>query len=302
MISEILKRYREYKRRLGKSLLPATALSLLLLSPFANALESIPYYGETFYQRVSQGARDAQLVQLLRQVLVSRHVIRKGTFDEISPSCDPMTRDCYGHSPIGYKTARRVLMGELFLVKTENAWGIKEVYCQRLFKVGAVTMGAAMAPGEIPRHTAINIEHTWPQSRFNPKMDKQAQKADLHHLFPTDSEINRQRGNLPFADVDLSDEILHCPTSKLGSVRGSGGTFFEPPRAHKGNVARALFYFAVRYEVSIDPIEEGFLRQWTKIDPVDDEERTRNERIQKIQGNRNPFVDFPELADSIADF
>ncbi|RYZ68005.1 MAG: nuclease, partial [Proteobacteria bacterium] len=81
-----------------------------------------------------------------------------------------------------------------------------------------------------------------------------------------------------------------------------GGHFFEPPDAHKGNVARALFYFSVRYNIKIDPIEENFLKAWNKADPVDQEESGRNEAIMKIQGNRNPFVDFPELADSIGDF
>jgi endonuclease I len=52
----------------------------------------------------------------------------------------------------------------------------------------------------------------------------------------------------------------------------------------------------------IDPRLEAVLRKWHKDDPVDDEERDRNEKIMKLQGNRNPFIDYPELVDKINDF
>jgi endonuclease I len=77
---------------------------------------------------------------------------------------------------------------------------------------------------------------------------------------------------------------------------------FEPPTVHKGRVARALFYFSVRYDIPLDPEEEAYLKKWNAEQPVDQEEITRNEEIYKAQGNRNPFIDYPELASLIADF
>jgi endonuclease I len=77
---------------------------------------------------------------------------------------------------------------------------------------------------------------------------------------------------------------------------------FEPPETHKGNVARSLFYFSIRYGLRISPEEEAYLKMWNKQDPVDQEEMIRNNEIYKTQGSRNPFVDHPELADRIQDF
>ena len=78
--------------------------------------------------------------------------------------------------------------------------------------------------------------------------------------------------------------------------------YFEPPQRHKGNVARALFYFSVRYRLAISATQEAHLRAWHRKDPVDESEKNRNDLVQEIQGNRNPFIDFPHLVDSIDDF
>jgi endonuclease I len=74
------------------------------------------------------------------------------------------------------------------------------------------------------------------------------------------------------------------------------------PTVHKGNVARALFYFSVRYKIKIPATEEIVLRRWNDLDPIDNAEEVRNEQIYFAQGSRNPFIDFPELANSINKF
>ena len=58
----------------------------------------------------------------------------------------------------------------------------------------------------------------------------------------------------------------------------------------------------MRYELSIPSAEERVLREWNEQDPPDQIERERNELIQSVQGNRNPFVDFPHLAHRIDNF
>jgi deoxyribonuclease I len=77
---------------------------------------------------------------------------------------------------------------------------------------------------------------------------------------------------------------------------------FEPPEEHKGNVARAMFYFSSEYNKHIDPAEEAVLREWNKLDAVDAAEIERNRRISAVQGNENQFVLHSELADRVADF
>ena len=54
--------------------------------------------------------------------------------------------------------------------------------------------------------------------------------------------------------------------------------------------------------MEINKDQEEFLRRWDKLDPIDDEEKSRNEQIEKIQNIRNPFVDFEGLADQISNF
>lgn len=268
----------------------STALSLTITN-------KVNYYGDQFYQDVAGGARDQDLVDALRKVLESRHAINKGGMDTVPATCDSAGSQCYEHRSIGYGGARKVLMGQLHLKNDAGRYSVKDVYCEKVF-TGVDNVG----PGRVPSSNLLNTEHTWPQSRFNGSMGKDVQKSDLHHLFPTDSEMNSARSSFKFGDVEVPLKALKCPTVKLGTARGSSHEIFEPPVAHKGNVARALFYFSVRYRLPIDPKEEAFLRAWHRLDPVDASERERNDGIFKIQGNRNPFIDHPELESAISDF
>lgn len=91
-----------------------------------------------------------------------------------------------------------------------------------------------------------------------------------------------------------------CRNSMMGLI--SGNEVYTPPARHRGNVARALFYFSMHYNLSISSAEETSLRRWHKEDPIDQAEITRHERIAKHQKIRNPFVDHPEIVDIIRDF
>lgn len=269
---------------------------------FAATLKNqIGYYGDDFYKEVAAGKKDKDLIALIRGVLESKHMRNPNGVDTIGSSCDTAKLSCYQHTAVGYGAARKILMGQLSLQGTAGHYSVKDVYCEREFTDAELGAGG-IGPGKIPKDSVLNTEHTWPQSRFNRSMGKEVQKSDLHHLFPTDSEMNAVRGNHTFGDVAVPDKALKCPTVKIGTASGGSEEIFEPPVNHKGNVARALFYFSIRYHLAIDPREEAFLKKWNRLDPVDQAERDRNDTIYKIQGNRNPFVDYPELADEIADF
>ena len=283
----------------------ALAIGLVFGSLAASALvlnnETIPYYGAAFYTEVHNGDRDAALVSDLQTVLTSPHQRSKSGLDQVVQHCDVAASGCYQQNPIGYTAARKAILGKLHLVQNGAGYAVNEVYCGRPYTDADFPSSTKPGPGILLDDKVINIEHTWPQSRFSKAYAADVQKCDLHHLFPSDSKLNGIRGNFKFAEVDGQKQALKCGMSKFGTSNGRG-QFFEPPDHHKGNVARALFYFSVRYKIAIDPQEEAFLKKWNKADPVDDEERTRNDDIQKIQGNRNPFVDFPELVDQIQDF
>jgi len=143
---------------------------------------------------------------------------------------------------------------------------------------------------QMPSNTDMNIEHSWPQSHGATGIAK----ADLHHLFPTDTEANSIRGSLSFGTVSR-------PTWEKGGSK-CDGTKFEVRPAFRGNIARAQFYFSVRYGKEIPNAVESVLREWNKSDPVDAIELDRNNKIDQIQHNRNPFIDHPEFTDQIKDF
>ena len=150
--------------------------------------------------------------------------------------------------------------------------------------------GRVISATSMPNSTNMNIEHSWPQS----KGATGPAKSDMHHLFPTDSVANSTRSSLPFG-------IVENPKWAEGGSKCDGKRFDVRPQS-RGNIARAIFYFSTRYAKRIAPSEEEVLRKWHQEDPVDAHEKSRNERVEAIQGNRNPFIDKPEFVNNISDF
>lgn len=263
----------------------------------------IPYYSQAMYQAMRQRSTDLQLRNTLRTILMSAHTSHPGQMDTLSEKCLTGDKSCYQQTPVGYERARLFLMGYFYLVQVNNQYAIKEAYCNKLYGPSEFKKSKQIPrPQYVPDNTVINVEHTWPQSKFTGKFPQETQKSDLHHLYPTDSQLNGIRSSYPFGEVDKDSETLKCGQSRFGINSVARGPVFEPPDAHKGHVARALFYFALRYDMTLDPVQEAALRAWHQQFPVDAEELHRNDEIYKVQGNRNPFIDHPELISSIKDF
>ncbi|MDA9970539.1 endonuclease [Flavobacteriaceae bacterium] len=160
-----------------------------------------------------------------------------------------------------------------------------------------------------------NREHLIPQSSFNSAYPMQ---SDIHHVIPSDGRVNNFRGSLVFGNV-ASANWTSLNGSKRGSsgMSGYSGVVFEPIDEFKGDIARALLYFAVRYEDTVDgytsfdmfdgsndavffPWAIEVLLDWhNTVDPVDQRERDRNDAAYDFQNNANPFVDHPEYASMI---
>lgn len=289
--------------KLIKSVIVLTSLFFVVAANAAEQSQAIPYYGQEFYQDLAAGKSNADLIFRIKSVLRSYHVPQQGGYDLIVSDCQA-AKGCYAHQKIGYNGARVWLMGKFYLSFDEKShtWGVKDMYCDN-YKTNADFRGHSQpGPGIIPDNTVINIEHTWPQSKFNRRFDKDTQKSDLHHLFPTDSRLNSIRGNQWFGEVEKDTQTLDCGGSRFGVGEGDSDEIFEPPQNHKGRVARALFYFSLRYDLQIPPDEEAVLRKWNRENPPDAEELDRNNKIFEAQHNRNPFVDYPNMVDSIGDF
>jgi len=153
-----------------------------------------------------------------------------------------------------------------------------------------------------------NREHVWAKSHGNFGTSAGA-GTDLHHLRATDVSVNSTRGNLDFDNGGTPD--------KEATLCKYDSDSWEPRNAVKGDIARMLFYMAVRYEGDNgepnlelnDKVNNGtnpymgrlsVLLQWNQQDPVDDMERRRNDIIfNKYQHNRNPFIDHPEWVNQI---
>lgn len=139
----------------------------------------------------------------------------------------------------------------------------------------------------------FNTEHTFPQGFFSQSLPM---RSDLHHLFPTTNTSNGNRSNSPFGVVNN------------GTPTGGGSFYtsnlFEPRDAQKGKTARALMYFVIRYQDFANHFaaQQNILKQWHQTFVPDDIEKKRNEDVFAYQGNRNPFIDYPQLADRITNF
>ncbi len=175
---------------------------------------------------------------------------------------------------------------EFMFSKLDNAAGV----------VCGVYTGNCIRTSKIPSDTVMNCEHTWPKSKG---AGSAPAIMDLHHLFPTMSRINSSRSSYPFCEVTKAE--LTQGGSSLG-IGAGGKTCFEPRDIHKGDVARAMFYFSMRYNMHIDSKQESYLRKWNKEDPTTRYERIRNKSIEEYQGNSNPFVEYPGLVQFIANF
>lgn len=140
--------------------------------------------------------------------------------------------------------------------------------------------------------------------------------TDLHHLYPSDATANTAKLNYPFGEVSKVDFDNHC--CRTGSpVAGQGGgssVVFEPNDEYKGDFARTFFYMATCYQnytwkytymmsntsaLTLNPWCIDLLLRWARQDPVSDKEVARNEEVYKIQNNRNPFIDNPDLMEYI---
>lgn len=179
-------------------------------------------------------------------------------------------------------------------------------------------VGGASFVGE-----GINREHSFPKSWFGGEVSPMF--TDLTMLIPTDAFVNQRRSNYPYGvcagGITYTNEDLGVTMKgKLGTSTYNGytATVFEPDDEYKGDFARIYFYMVTCYKSVVgtwpgcDQLDYAtnnykafsswsmqMLLEWHRADPVSQKELNRNEAVYDQQGNRNPFVDHPELAEYI---
>lgn len=212
------------------------------------------------------------------------------------------------HTNIGYDA-----LWDLYKVSdVDNNGKIWDMYSTKRWSTGE-KCGSYSAVG-----SCYNREHSLPKSWFK---EASPMKADGHHVYPTDGKVNGQRSNYPYGEC-ANGTTLSAPSGikalgKLGTstFAGYSGKVFEPDDEYKGDFARTYFYMAAAYNDKISSWSSDMLAgnsypvfttwsinlllKWHRQDPVSDKEIARNEAVYGRQHNRNPFIDYPEMAEYI---
>lgn len=211
-------------------------------------------------------------------------------------------------STLGYNNARDVMYSEID-IKPGN-----QLVCA--YSGYSINLDLSQDPSTDAFEKGMNCEHTWPQSMGS---SSEPMKSDMHHLFPTKSNVNSSRGNDPFDESDdiLTDKwyrgsvyIQSIPTSNINEYAekynppNSEEERFEPREVQKGNTARAMAYFYTMYSDVADDsfweIQKEVLSDWNHIDYPDEQEIARTWAIAVYQDNKpNPFVIDKTLFDRI---
>jgi len=211
-------------------------------------------------------------------------------------------------STLGYNIARDVMYSEIDIKPGNQLTGVYSGY--------TITLDLSQDPSTNAYNQGINCEHTWPQSLG---AGSEPMKSDMHHLFPTKSNVNSSRGNDPFSEsIDgLTDKwyrndsyIQSIPTQFIDEYAekynpdNQSNERFEPREIQKGNTARAMVYFYTMYPDVAEPsfwdVQKETLLNWNFIDVPDNDEINRTWAIASYQQNKpNPFVIDPTLFDRI---
>ncbi len=180
-----------------------------------------------------------------------------------------------------------------------------------------------------------NREHSIPKSWYGGTTSGPG--CDIFHLVPTDGKVNGVRSNYPFGEVASADYNKHgnkkgsaksititggnTIAGNTGATISASGTVFEPRDEYKGDFARGYMgallkwagdkaftdgegskTFTTNYSTGSFGLTKygvALLMKWHRQDPVSQKEIDRNNGIQQTQGNRNPFIDYPYLAEFI---
>ena len=152
----------------------------------------------------------------------------------------------------------------------------------------------------------LAIEHIYPTSRMikSLKCTSRIQcknnnrlfsemEADLHNLYPVLLELSNDFYDSDFGEIEGEDwRVDNCDFERKDGI-------LEPRPLARGNIARAIFYMHTRYKLPISKNVLGTLKKWNHEDPPSRQEQIRNSKIELIQGNRNPYIDKPALAEQL---
>ena len=255
---------------------------------------------------------------LLIPLLLQAEEMPVGYYNAIDGKQDSVLKSTLGqiirpHTAIPYGSGAESTWGVFYYSDQDEEGYCMDMYCdswKKFTSVGAVVSGC-------------NIEHSFAKSWWGGS--KNDAYKDCYHLNPSNSIANSARSNYPLGvpTKDLKDQSV-TGSLKVGRATYEGETFwvFEPKDEYKGDFARAYFYMATCYgdELTwrLDNKDVGskyamrndsylefrdweieVLLTWHRQDPVSEKETKRMDAVSDFQHNRNPYIDYPELAEYI---
>lgn len=253
-------------------------LSLAFLVSVMPALPMLAQIPEGYYSSL-KGKKGAELKTAIHDIIKKANVLEYGSGN------------------------RNTWWGFWSTDRNENGYFIDRYSAEKEW-VKSTSQGAAGA--------GMNIEHSFPKSWWGGAKN-QAYK-DLYNLMPCESRINSTKSNYPMGKVVSGDKGNGW--TKVG--KGTDGKWYwEPADPWKGDFARGYMYMATAYQdynwsgnQAPQILQQGayptlkewaytLYIQWAKADKPNALEIKRNNDVAKIQGNRNPYVDFPNLMEYV---
>lgn len=139
---------------------------------------------------------------------------------------------------------------------------------------------------------------------------------DLYNLIPCDDDVTMHKKDYPPGDVLVATYDNGVWRAGYGEIAETEVNMYEPADEYKGDFARSIMYVMTVYPATrwsglgvnfcmdnnfptLNKYAQRVMLAWHRADPVSEIERMRNNEVEKIQGNRNPFVDFPQLVEHV---
>lgn len=244
-----------------------------------------PTYGMVFstapadYYTSLEGKSGAELKQAIQDIIANPNVVKAHNYGDVNTILKTADQNPLNSNEV-WLMYKEIPRSKLLIQTTGNGlgkWNREHIYPQSR---GGFTDGTADTPD------GINI---WEATNANMIVHGH---SDAHHIRAEDATENSTRNN---KDFGLSD---------YNGFAGNAGSW-------KGDVARSVFYMSIRYNgldvVNGNPADStvgqlgdlATLLTWNSQDPADDFEMNRNNYIYTWQVNRNPFIDYPQLANYI---
>jgi endonuclease I len=217
--------------------------------------------------------------------------------------------DISQHTILSYNQVR----GDKAKVDVRTNGKIWDIYSAYNYNLSDYCSGVDIVEGE-----CYNREHTLPKSWWGGSTTE-PMYTDLHHIYSVDAMANDKRSAWIYDEVKTANWSNNLGSQLGTSTNWSGETAFEPVDEYKGDIARIYFYMLTCYMdknftqggkgyryftysngvCNFNTTALALMLKWHREDPVSDKEITRNSKVEKLQGNVNPFVLQPALVEYI---